>query len=115
MGQARACYTGSIRGGKSRTESYDGCLTDPSFKWVAENQGDMFRYIMFSQVNAFDMEQQQTVINAFYGDMKPASLGEFNPSDANDCNTFRFRRAQDPWDGTHCVATKVISLFGVGR
>ena len=109
-GQARACYTNTVRAGASRKDAFDQCKTDAAFKWVADNQGDVFRYLMMSQTFAFDVEQQQRVINAFYRINKP--------EDKQECLKKRPRRAIDPSDGTHCLASKVYPstpLRSVGR
>jgi hypothetical protein len=52
--------------------------------WLLKDQGDVFKYVMFSQLGKtdFNIEQQNELINAFYGAAKS-----------------RPRRANDPWPG----------------
>ena len=77
---------------------------------------NMFDYIMRSSVYSFKFEQQQEVLNTYYGDMKPKSLGKFDPTDSADCKTYRDRRqvreVSSGGAGTHCLAsTKRDVLF----
>lgn len=51
---------------------------------------NMYEYIMRSQLYAFDFAQQQAVLNAYYGDMKPAAEGPFDPK--TECTKYRERR-----------------------
>jgi hypothetical protein len=91
-GYARSCYTANAAGG--RIKAHDTCKTDTHFKWIDDNQADIFKYIMFSQVYAFNLEQQNAVINSFYGVQ--------DPYDFNECRQKRPVRAIDPRDGSHC-------------
>ena len=95
-GYARSCYTSNAASG--RIKAYDTCKTDTHFKWIDDNQPDMFKYIMFSQVYAFNLEQQNAVINSFYGVQ--------DPNDFNECKQKRPIRAIDPRDGSHCLWNK---------
>ena len=100
------------------TTIYNASLADQYFAWIEKSpvdQADVFKYVMFSQVNAFDPQQQQDVLNAFYGQLKPPQFGALDPYDRNDCNAYRPRRWHDPRDGTHCLASKNITLHGIGR
>ena len=66
---------------------------------------NMYDYIMSSGVYSFDFAQQQAVLNAYYGEMKPLS-GEgvggvtsapglaFDPDLESDCSLFREKRKQ---------------------
>ena len=109
-GQARACYTNTVRSGKTRVESFDLCKTDPAFKWIANNQADIFRYIMFSQTFAYNMEQQQDVINRFYRvELKNPAYGPGDRDDIRECQKKRPVRYIDPSDGTHCSSKKTFS------
>jgi hypothetical protein len=131
-GSARGCYTGTIRGKaqlisinknmdtpakiaalqKIRLETWNECeadTTDADWKWLVDNQGQVFQYIMNSQTFAFNDEQQQDVINKFY-----------RINDANDkskCNLKRPGRAIDPTGGTHCQSKKIYNppMTSIGR
>jgi Putative peptidoglycan binding domain len=117
--QPRACFTYALRGqstppGKkySRTEAYQGCaagkLKDSSaFAFVTKTQPQIFQYVMFAQTNAFKPEQEQAIINAFYG--------VTNPADPKECRLKRPRRVEDPTNGTHCLANKTMAPHLVGK
>ena len=136
-GQARSCYTNTIRGKAQgiggdatldqaakiqklqtiRLETFAECAatvaTNPDWAWIMDSQqggqAEVFQYVMNSQTFAFSMEQQQDLINKFYRINDPTDKGE--------CNLKRPRRAIDPGDGTHCLATKIFStpMTAVGR
>jgi hypothetical protein len=132
-GQARSCYTNTIRGKaqgiqanttmdtptkiaalqKIRLETWTECeataATDEEWKWLVDNQAQVFQYVMNSQTFAFSDEQQQAVINKFY------RIND--PSDKGECALKRPRRAIDPTDGTHCMSKKIYSpaMTSVGR
>jgi hypothetical protein len=84
-------------------------------KWTDDNMADAFKHVMFTwyQPMTYDMEQQQDVVNAFYG----VDLGGKKSYTARDaqqvqaCNDKRPLRAGDPQDGTHCSTTKQIQLI----
>jgi peptidoglycan hydrolase-like protein with peptidoglycan-binding domain len=118
MSQPRACYTyatsGKSTGGVKlpRTRAYSGCATgkldkSADFAWVVKNQPLVFQFVMFGQTHAFNHEQEQAVINAYYGVR--------NPSDKAECNLKRPRRSEDPNDGTHCLVNKAMSQKLVGK
>jgi hypothetical protein len=137
LGQARSCYTNTIRGKAQsiggdqsldqaakiqklqtiRTETFAECAatvaTNPHWAWLMDkqqgDQAEVFQYVMNSQTFAFDMEQQQALINKFY------RIND--PKDKTECNLKRPRRAIDPGDGTHCLATKIFAtpMTAVGR
>ena len=94
-----SCFTGNAAGGRSK--AYDTYKTDTHFKWIDDNQADIFKYIMFSQVYAFNLEQQQAVINSFYGVQ--------DPYDYNECRQKRPVRAIDLSDGSHCLWLKAYN------
>jgi hypothetical protein len=75
---------------------------------------NLFDYIMKSEVYAFPYEQQNTVLNTFYGDF--AADGKF---DKKKCADLREPRLgfEDPKAGTHCNAKtpKLAALFSFGR
>jgi hypothetical protein len=121
MAYPRACYTHALRGETkgdpkkySRVAAYKGCANgafpeSPEFvSFVNKTQPIVFQYVMFGQTNAFKPEQEQAVINAFYG--------VADPTDRNECNRKRPRRPEDPKDGTHCAVNKTMStpLVGAG-
>ena len=114
----RACYTGASAGATtggtkySRTDAFTGCSQNKlprsdDFQWVASDQPLIFQYLMFAQTNAFKHDQEQAIINAFYG-VK-------NPADKNECNEKRPRRTEDPKYGNHCLVNKVMSPGLIGR
>jgi peptidoglycan hydrolase-like protein with peptidoglycan-binding domain len=119
MAQPRQCFTYALRGKStpggvkySRTEAYKGCATgtlpySPFFAFVTKTQPQIFQYVMFGQTNAFKPEQEQAIINAFYG--------VTNPADPKECRLKRPRRAEDPADGTHCLANKTMAPPLVGK
>ena len=79
---------------------------------------NIFDYILTSSPYDFDYEQQQAMLNAFYGALKPKALAPFDPADKDDCKTYRDIRPNiDATDGTHCLATtqKQASLYSNGR
>ncbi|WP_394752761.1 peptidoglycan-binding protein [Crenothrix sp.] len=97
----------------SRTNAYAGCTKgelawSSDFTWVATNQPLVFQFVMFGQAHAFNHDQEQSVINAFYG--------VEHPNDPEECRLKRPRRAIDPIDGSHCLANKTMlkSLVGTG-
>ena len=136
-GQARSCYTNTIRGKAQsiggdatldqaakiqklqtiRIETFAECAatvgTNKDWAWIMDpqlgNQAEVFQYVMNSQTFAFDMAQQQALINKFY------RIND--PTDKNECNLKRPRRAIDPGDGTHCLPTKIFAtaMTAVGR
>ena len=57
--------------------------------------------------NVNNLEQEQAVINAFYG--------VTNPADRNECLHKRPRRTEDPGDGTHCLVNKTMNQRLVGK
>ena len=114
MSKPRACYTYALAGkstppGKkyTRPDAYRGCVAGKlaeaaDFVFVSKTQPLVFQYVMFGQTHAFDHAQEQSIINAFYG--------VSNPADRTECARKRPRRKEDPTDGTHCLANKVMSL-----
>jgi peptidoglycan hydrolase-like protein with peptidoglycan-binding domain len=121
MSYPRACYTHALRGETKgdpkkypRGAAYKGCANGKfpeasSFQaFVNKTQPQVFQYVMLGQTNAFNPEQEQAVINAYYG--------VTNPADRNECNRKRPRRPEDPTDGTHCLVNKTMStpLVGAG-
>ncbi len=118
MSLPRRCFTnalsGKSTGGRklSRPEAYEGCaggqLADAGdFAFVPATQPEIFQYVMFGQTHAFNHEQEQAIINAFYGIE--------DPTDRAECNAKRPRRTEDPGDGTHCLVSKEMSRKLVGR
>ncbi len=118
MSQPRRCYTGAVSGTTtggvrhSRSDAYKGCAAgkfpnSAQFKPVVDDQPLVFQYVMFGQIHAFNHEQEQAIINAFYG-VK-------NPADKKECNNKRPRRTEDPKDGTHCLVDKVMTKKLIGR
>jgi len=92
-----------------------------SEKQRAKGYVNVWDYIMFAQTWAFDWEQQQAVLNAYYGEVKqfdrmdPNTLAvtasteaAFDPADPRDCNAYRPSRPSDPTDGTHCLPSKTM-------
>jgi hypothetical protein len=119
MSKPRACYTYALAGKStpfgvkySRPAAYQGCATGKlsqsgDFAFVTKTQPQIFQYVMFGQTHAFNHEQEQAIINAFYG-VK-------NPADAKECRLKRPRRTEDPTDGTHCLVNKTMHQRLVGR
>jgi len=68
--------------------------------WIDQTQGDVFQKIMYTWYNpfAFSIQDQQDIINEFYG--------VTNPNDPNECRQKRPPTASDPFDGSHCRADK---------
>jgi hypothetical protein len=118
MSKPRACYTYALSGKStggvklSRPKAYQGCATGTlpqaaDFSFVAETQPQIFQYVMFGQTHAFNHEQEQAIINAFYGVKTPA--------DRNECRLKRPRRTEDPTDGTHCLVNKTMAVSLAGK
>jgi hypothetical protein len=118
MSKPRACYTYALSGKSTRgvklarPKAYQGCAAGAlpqaaDFSFVAKTQPQIFQYVMFGQTHAFNHEQEQAVINAFYGVR--------NPADRNECRLKRPRRTEDPSDGTHCLVNKTMAVRLVGR
>jgi Putative peptidoglycan binding domain len=118
MSKPRACYTYALSGKSTggvkfpRPKAYQGCASGtlpngPDFAFVAKTQPLVFQYVMFGQTHAFNHEQEQAIINAFYG--------VTNPADRNECLRKRPRRTEDPGDGTHCLVNKTMSQRLVGK
>jgi hypothetical protein len=118
MSKPRACYTYALSGKSTggvkypRPKAYQGCATgtlpqSADFAFVTKTQPEIFQYVMFGQTNAFKHEQEQAIINAFYG-VK-------NPADPNECRLKRPRRTEDPTDGTHCLVNKTMQQKLVGN
>ncbi len=118
MSKPRACYTYAVSGKSTggvklpRTKAYQGCAAgtlqeSADFVFVTKTQPQVFQYVMFGQTNAFNHDQEQAIINAFYG--------VNNPADRNECRLKRPRRTEDPNDGTHCLANKTMSQKLVGK
>lgn len=118
MSLPRRCYTNAlagkaIRGLKlARPKAYAGCAGEilpnsKAFKWVSSDQPLVFQYIMYAQTHAFNHEQEQAIINAFYG--------VTDPENRSECNNKRPRRTEDPGNGTHCLVYKEMSRKLVGR
>ncbi|WP_159730099.1 peptidoglycan-binding protein [Methylosinus sp. Ce-a6] len=120
MSKPRACYTYALSGKSTpsgfkyqRPAAYRGCA-DGGLKeaadfvaFVPKTQPLVFQYVMFGQTHAFDHEQEQAIINAFYG-VK-------NPADKAECAAKRPRRTEDPTDGTHCLVSKIMSPRLAGK
>jgi Putative peptidoglycan binding domain len=118
MSKPRACYTYALSGKSTRgvklprPKAYQGCATGAlpqaaDFVFVAKTQPQIFQYVMFGQTHAFNHEQEQAIINAFYG--------VENPANRNECRLKRPRRTEDPTDGTHCLVNKTMAVRLVGR
>ncbi|PPD44990.1 MAG: hypothetical protein CTY15_05580 [Methylocystis sp.] len=119
MSQPRACYTYALSGKSAppgvkypRPQAYQGCIAGrlkeaAPFAFVAKTQPAVFQYVMFGQTHAFDHEQEQAIINAFYGVQ--------NPADKRECAQKRPRRTEDPTDGTHCLVNKEMSTRLAGK
>ena len=118
MSKPRACYTYALSGKSTggvklpRPQAYQGCSAGrlpqaADFAFVVQTQPQVFQYVMFGQTHAFNHEQEQAIINAFYG-VK-------NPADRAECRLKRPRRTEDPADGTHCLVNKTMSERLVGK
>lgn len=111
-GYARSCYTGNARNGVARDKLVDSCKADNEFKWIVNSKFDsggktydhveVFNYVMRSQTFAFDLKQENDLINRFY------------KVSGTSCSK-RPRRGIDPTDGTHCQANKTIPMDPAGR
>jgi hypothetical protein len=113
MSKPRACYTYALSGKSTggiklpRPKAYQGCAAGKlpqadDFSFVTKTQSQIFQYVMFGQTNAFNHEQEEAIINAFYGVKDPA--------DRNECRLKRPRRTEDPSDGTHCLVNKTMNI-----
>jgi Putative peptidoglycan binding domain len=119
MSKPRACYTYAVSGKSTppgvkypRAAAFQGCAAGrlseaADFAFVAQTQPLVFQYVMLGQTHAFNHEQEQAIINAFYGVQ--------NPADRRECAQKRPLRTEDPTDGTHCLVNKTMSVALVGR
>jgi len=118
MSKPRACYTYALSGKSTggvkvpRPKAYQGCASGTlpqaaDFVFVTKTQPLVFQYVMLGQTHAFNHEQEQAIINAFYG--------VTNPADRNECLRKRPRRTEDPSDGTHCLVNKTMNQRLVGK
>jgi hypothetical protein len=118
MSKPRACYTYALSGKSTggvklpRPRAYQGCAAGKlpqaaDFAFVVQTQPQIFQYVMFGQTHAFNHEQEQAIINAFYGVKDPANR--------NECRLKRPRRTEDPTDGTHCLVNKTMSVKLIGK
>ncbi len=118
MSLPRACYTYALAGRSTggvkyaRPRAYAGCAAGQldkasDFQIVVREQPLVFQYVMYGQTHAFKHDQEQAIINAFYGVADPNNLTE--------CRTKRPRRKEDPTDGTHCRVQKEMSKKLIGR
>jgi hypothetical protein len=118
VSKPRVCYTYALSGKSTngvkytRPKAFKGCVAGTlqsadDFKWVAKHQPLVFQYVMFGQTHAFNHEQEQAIINAFYG-VK-------NPMDVRECSKKRPRRTEDPKNGTHCQVSKFMATRLVGK
>ncbi len=118
MSLPRRCYTNALAGKSTggrklaRPIAYEGCVSGSladaaDFSFVPTTQPVIFQYLMFAQTHAFKHDQEQAIINAFYGVSDPNSRTE--------CNRKRPRRTEDPGNGTHCLVDKEMSRKLVGR
>jgi hypothetical protein len=119
MSKPRACYTYALSGKSTppgvkypRPAAYKGCAAGrlskaEDFVFVTKTQPLIFQYVMFGQTHAFNHEQEQATINAFYG-VK-------NPADPKECRLKRPRRTEDPKDGSHCLVSKTMAIRLVGK
>jgi peptidoglycan hydrolase-like protein with peptidoglycan-binding domain len=118
MSLPRACYTYALSGKSTggvklpRPKAYQGCAAGTlpkaaDFSFVTQTQPQIFQYVMFGQTHAFNHDQEQAIINAFYS-VK-------NPADRKECQLKRPRRTEDPTDGTQCLVNKTMSLKLVGK
>jgi hypothetical protein len=119
MAFPRQCFTYALRGKDTpggrkytRANAYQSCSTgklphSAYFAFVTRTQPQIFQYVMLGQTNAFKPEQEQAIINAFYGVTDPA--------DPRECRLKRPRRAEDPDNGTHCLVNKTMTPKLVGK
>ena len=79
---------------------------------------NMFDYIMSAHVHAFDFRQEQAVLNAYFGELKPASKGAFDPASPSDCRAYREpRQHMDEGIANHCepASGKGRRFYSIGR
>lgn len=123
MSLPRRCYTYETSGDRPvpsksktlspRTQAYKECAANKfSYAkdfavWVVKDQALVFQYVMFGQTHAFNHEQEQAIINAFYG--------VTDPTDKVECAAKRPRRTEDPTDGTHCLVDKTMTIPLIGK
>jgi hypothetical protein len=103
LGQPRQCFTPAARANSKDLagyeKAYEGCKDNSDFKWVSQNQPDVFRYIMYSvytpaKTKTFRQEDQDKVINDFYGIT--------DPENATECNKRPRRKNETRPAGQHC-------------
>jgi hypothetical protein len=82
-------------------------------KWVDDNEAKAFKYVMYTWYNpfAFELEDQEQAINAFYGvTLKNPNYTKADAADVAECKAKRPLASYDPDDGTHCSAKKKFML-----
>lgn len=101
-------------------------ITKPYFQafhetqWTTNENGDqvnMFNFIMGAQPYAFAPRDEAAVINAYYGEMKPASQGTFDPTDKADCHAWRLPRKEEDPTANYCDwrTPKISPVHSIGR
>lgn len=86
----RRCFSSTLSAHKDRQIAYGKCEDDSKFdianttdvnsfigfRWISKekSRANLFQYIMSANTYAFDMGQQQTIINAFYGVPTPGDF-----------------------------------------
>jgi hypothetical protein len=94
-------------------------------QWVQSEAGgekvNLFEHLMFAQTFAFDVRQEQAILNAFYADLSaPGAQGESIDltADATLCDTVRPPRAAEKSGtaGERCRPEKTfVALSSIGR
>ncbi len=89
-------------------------------QWTTNEKGErvnMSDFIMSAQPYAFDPADEASVINAYYGEMKPAVQGAFNPADTADCHTWRLPRKEEDPKANYCHwrTPKIAPVHSIGR
>jgi hypothetical protein len=117
LGAPRSCFTPKARAYSKDlagyTQAYEECKNETQnhsvnqFDWVVKNQEKEFRYIMYSTytpggVKTFNQNDQDAVINAFYG--------VTNPNDPTDCAKRPVRRNETRPSGKHCGTAQAAAV-----
>ena len=91
-------------------------VTDGTFdsEGKSYSQADVFRYIMLSRTSAFDVGQQQRVVNEFWNYVQERvkskkSVSDYYSTTPTNCDFRPWRNAVDLSDGKHCYGSKTYS------
>jgi hypothetical protein len=139
----RSCYSTTVSGnsgapGNRRVDAYEKCKNgdsygDNGFKWISSDpdRAKVFQYIMTANTYSFDPDQEEAIINQFYGIKAPGDFARLKtPEGRVECASLRPTRKDEvsvslpsgsdplvfansnPNYGQHCVPDKKWKIGG---